>query len=513
MGILVKKHAAGAASGLLAALAGLGAGSGVAALLSGAASPVVSVGNAFIDATPGALKDWAVETFGENDKVVLIGGVLGVVLLIAAGAGVLGVHRRRLALAVAAVLGLVAIIAAASDRTLLADWWVALIPGVVTGVVVVGVFAWLLGSLDDPAGPAEGTTGIARRRFLLGALVAGAVALGGGAVARLNSGLEAAASRLRVTIPKPTDPAPPISRGVVTGVDGMSPYLTPNADFYRVDTALQVPDVPAESWQLRIHGMVDEELTLTYAELIDRPLIERRITLTCVSNQVGGDLVGNATWIGVRLRDVLAEVGIEPGADAVLSTSADDMTIGTPLEALTDDRDAILAVAMNGEPLPLEHGFPVRMVVPGLYGFVSATKWVVDLEVTRFADISAYWTDRDWSEKAPIKTASRIDVPRSFQSLPADDVRIAGVAWAQTRGIERVEVRVDDGEWAEAELAAQDNISTWRQWRWRWTDPTPGTHEVTVRATDASGYTQTSERAEPRPDGSTGWHSVQFTVD
>ncbi|UYM04605.1 molybdopterin-dependent oxidoreductase [Solicola gregarius] len=296
-------------------------------------------------------------------------------------------------------------------------------------------------------------------------------------------------------------------------VDDVTPYLTPNGDFYRVDTALQIPDVPAESWQLRVHGMVDQELTLSFAELLERRLIERRITLTCVSNQVGGELVGNATWIGAPLRELLAEVGVDPAADAVLSTSADDMTIGTPLEALTDDRGAMLAVAMNGEPLPLEHGFPVRMMVPGLYGFVSATKWVVDLEVTRFADISAYWTERDWSEKAPIKTASRVDVPRSFQTLPADEVRIGGVAWSQTRGVDKVEVRIDNGDWNKVELAAVDNVNTWRQWSWKWQDATPGTHEVTVRATDATGYTQTSDRAEPRPDGSTGWHSVQFTVE
>lgn len=500
----------------MAALAGLGAGSGVAELLSGTASPIVSVGNAVIDATPGPVKDWAVETFGENDKTVLVGSVLAVVFLLAAAAGAIGVTRRRVAIAIAVGLGLLAVAAAAIDRTLLADIWVAVIPAIVTLVVTTVAFVVLLRYLRQPRHSDESfyePAAFDRRRFLAAAIGTGVVAAGGGLLSRMYGGLEAAASRMGLRIPKPTDPARPIPAGVEADVRGVTSYITANDDFYRVDTALQIPDVPAESWQLRIHGLVDDELTMTFAELAERRLIERRVTLTCVSNQVGGDLVGNATWIGVPIKELLAELGVDPSADAVLSTSADDMTIGTPLAALTDDREAMLAIAMNGEPLPLDHGFPVRMVVPGLYGYVSATKWVVDLEVTRFADISAYWTDRGWSEKAPIKTSSRIDVPRSFQTMPAGDAHVGGVAWAQTEGITKVEVRIDDGDWVDVELAAKDTVNTWRQWSWRWRDATPGTHEVAVRATDASGYTQTGERTEPRPDGSTGWHTVQFTVE
>jgi DMSO/TMAO reductase YedYZ molybdopterin-dependent catalytic subunit len=204
---------------------------------------------------------------------------------------------------------------------------------------------------------------------------------------------------------------------------------------------------------------------------------------------------------------------VSPEADAVKSTSADDMTIGTPLAALTDDgRDALLAVAMNGEPLPLEHGFPVRMVTPGLYGYVSATKWLVDLEVTRFQDFDAYWTPRGYAERAPIKTSSRIDVPRSFARVSPGPTPVAGVAWSQDRGIETVEVRVDGGPWQRARLAAEDNVDTWRQWVWQW-DATPGNHRIEVRATDSTGYTQTSDRAPIAPDGSTGWHSVNVTVE
>jgi DMSO/TMAO reductase YedYZ molybdopterin-dependent catalytic subunit len=300
--------------------------------------------------------------------------------------------------------------------------------------------------------------------------------------------------------------------GASLEVPGISPYLTPNADFYRVDTALRVPDVPVEDFTLRIHGMVDRELELSFADLLSRRLVEHRITLTCVSNPVGGEYVGNATWIGIPMRDLLAEAGVQAGADAVKSTSADDFTAGTPLSVLTDpDREAMVAVAMNGKPLPLEHGFPVRMVTPGLYGYVSATKWLVDLEVTRFADFTAYWTSRGYAAKAPIKTSSRIDVPASFARIEAGRTPVAGVAWSQDRGIARVEVRVDGGAWHEAELAAPDNVNTWRQWVWYW-DAAPGNHHLEVRATDRTGYTQTSERSPIAPDGSTGWHSVDVRV-
>jgi DMSO/TMAO reductase YedYZ molybdopterin-dependent catalytic subunit len=273
-----------------------------------------------------------------------------------------------------------------------------------------------------------------------------------------------------------------------------------------------VPDVPIDGYTLRVHGMVDRPLELSFADLLDRRLIERRITLTCVSNPVGGPYVGTATWLGVPVRDLLEEAGVRTGADAVKSTSADDMTIGTPLQPLTDPgRDALIAVGMNGQPLPLAHGFPVRMVVPGLYGYVSATKWLVDLEVTRFADFKAYWSTRGYSVKAPIKTSSRIDVPRSFARLRPGPVTVAGVAWSQDRGITEVEVRVDGGGWQRAELAARDGVDTWRQWRWTW-DATPGTHTLEVRATDRTGYTQTSARAPIAPNGATGWHSVNVTV-
>ncbi|MDP3970053.1 MAG: molybdopterin-dependent oxidoreductase, partial [Nocardioides sp.] len=336
---------------------------------------------------------------------------------------------------------------------------------------------------------------------------------GGGLAARALGGAAAAGDRAGLTLPSPTDAGPPVPRGAELGIDGLTRYITPNKEFYRVDTALQVPDVPIEGWSLRIHGMVDNEINLTFQELLEMPLVERRITLTCVSNPVGGEYVGNAAWLGVLTRDLLEMAGVQDGADAVKSTSADDMTIGTPLTALTDDREAMIAIGMNGEPLPLVNGFPVRMVTPGVYGYVGATKWLVDLEVTRFSDFEAYWTPRGYSEEAPIKISSRIDVPRSFARVAAGTVTVAGVAWSQDRGITDVEVRVDDGPWEAARLAEDDNINTWRQWVYEWPDAQPGGHTLTVRATDATGTTQTEERAPIAPDGSSGWHNVRVTVE
>ncbi|WP_068122154.1 molybdopterin-dependent oxidoreductase, partial [Nocardioides massiliensis] len=351
-----------------------------------------------------------------------------------------------------------------------------------------------------------------RRRFLAAAAAVSAAAAGGGLASRAIGGA-AASDRAALELPAASDGAGPIPRGTVLDVDGITPYVTPNADFYRVDTALQVPKVPLDTWSLRIHGMVDSDIELTFEDLLAMPLVERRVTMTCVSNPVGGELVGTATWLGVRTKDLLAMAGVQAGADAVKSTSADDMTIGTPLEALTDDREALIVVGMNGEPLPLDHGFPVRMITPGLYGYVGATKWLVDLEVTRFADFEAYWTPRGYAEEAPIKLSARIDVPRSFARVRRGPVTVAGVAWAQPTGVARVEVRVDHGDWEVAELGTADTPHTWRQWRHTWDAGEPGGHTLVVRCTDTDGNVQVEERAPVAPDGSSGWHSVRVTVE
>ena len=318
------------------------------------------------------------------------------------------------------------------------------------------------------------------------------------------------ASRAKAIVPVPTSKQT-VPADVDFGINGVTPYVTPNANFYRVDTAFVPPNVTAEEWGLKIHGLVNKEVNIDYAALVARPQIERDITLTCVSNPVGGNLAGNATWIGTRLDTLLAEAGPTSGADCVLFRSKDGFTQTAPLDALTDGRDAILAVAMNGEILPIEHGFPVRMVVPGLYGYVSACKWIVDMKVSKFADESAYWTQRGWSDHGPIKTASRIDVPKGFAQLPAGDVTVAGVAWAQHRGISKVEVQIDEGPWQAAELAGDASVDTWRQWKYTW-KATPGTHTVQSRATDGTGAVQTSKVQDVLPNGATGYDSRSIVI-
>ncbi|MGZ5421746.1 MAG: molybdopterin-dependent oxidoreductase [Aeromicrobium sp.] len=504
----------GALAGLLAAATGVSVATGLAAVLTGVPSPIESVGNQAIDQAPPFLKEFAVRQFGTADKPILIGVVVVTLALVAAVAGVIGRSRPRIAYGVVGLIGLVAVFTAAIDRTATANRALSMIPALVAFVVSIATFRFFLGVLRfAPKSGDELPSTFDRRKFLQAALGASALIVVGGAIGNFFGSAAAAASRAGIRLGRAADGAPAIPSGTQVDLKGISTFITPNRDFYRVDTALRIPDVPAEGWSLRVHGMVDKELNLSYRDLMGMALVERRITLTCVSNEVGGPYVGNASWIGVPIRDILAKAGVKGGANAIKSTSADAWTCGTPLEAVTDDRNAIIAIDMNGEPLPLAHGFPARMVVPGLYGYVSATKWLVDLEVTRFADFKAYWTTRDYDAKAPIKMSSRIDVPRSFQSFERDAVRVGGVAWAQTTGIQRVEVKVDGGPWADADLGTEDTIETWRQWSWKWDDATKGRHTLTVRATDADGETQTSDRARIRPNGTTGWHSVQFTVE
>jgi DMSO/TMAO reductase YedYZ molybdopterin-dependent catalytic subunit len=318
------------------------------------------------------------------------------------------------------------------------------------------------------------------------------------------------AARSGITLPRPavTGSRPPA--GAQLPVPGISPFTTPNGSFYRVDTALSLPQVPPETWHLRVHGMVERELDITFDQLLKRPLTEADITLACVSNQVGGPYVGNARWLGASLAALLREAGIKRGADQILSTSADGWTCGTPIQTVMDGRDALLAVGMNGQPLPVAHGFPARMMVPGLYGYVSATKWVVDLEITTFAQKS-YWVQRGYSTRGPIKTESRIDVPRPLAQVKAGRTAVAGVAWAPHRGIDAVQVRADNGPWNQARLAPVPGIDTWRQWVWEWDAP-HGLHTLAVRATDGTHATQPSRRVPIFPNGATGWDTVTVTV-
>ena len=349
-----------------------------------------------------------------------------------------------------------------------------------------------------------------RRSFLAAsavALGAGGVGLLGGRTLSERSSVSTALAHIR--FPKAAHPVPPLPSGVNLGIKGLSSFVTPNSSFYRVDTALILPQVAPQTWQLRIHGMVEREITINYHELLKRPLTEDWITLCCVSNPVAGPYIGNAKWLGASLADLLREARPRAGADQLICTSTDGFTSGTPLATVLDGRDALLAVAMNGAPLPVAHGFPVRMVTPGLYGYVSATKWVTDIKVTTFRGNFAYWAQRGWSQRAPIKTESRIDVPVS--SVSAGRTPVAGVAWAQHKGIDAVHVRVDRGPWQQARLAAVPGIDTWRQWAWEW-DATRGSHLIEARATDATGYTQTALQEPPEPNGASGYPSVTISV-
>ena len=503
------RAALGAVSGLVAALLALGVAELVAAMVRAQASPVVAVGGSVIDAAPVWLKDFAIRTFGTNDKPVLVGSILAGLVLLSLVTGALAVRRPAIGLAGVALLGLVEAWAAAArpDARFLDP-----LPSVV-GAMAGSVALLLLIRPLTESSPTQPVAEEERRRFLvtgLGVVAVGVLAgaFGRAATTRVSS---VAAARADVRLPVPGSPASALPRGTDLRLPGLTPFRTPNEDFYRVDTALVVPQVDTDGWRLRVHGMVEREVELDFAALLRRTMVERDITLTCVSNEVGGRYAGTARWLGALLADLLDEAGVDSSADMLLSRSVDGMTIGTPTAVAMDGRDALLAVGMNGEPLPVEHGFPVRMVVPGLYGYVSATKWLVDLELTRFADAEAYWTERGWAEKAPIRTMSRIDTPKPFARLRSGPVAVAGVAWAQHRGIDRVEVRVDEGQWQLARLAAVPSTDTWRQWVWQW-DARPGSHTLEVRATDATGATQPSRRRDPFPSGATGWHSTTVQV-
>ena len=534
-----------AVSGVVSAGVFLAAAELVALLVAREGSPILAVGSFVIDIVPQPFKEFAIATFGEYDKIALLVGLALAVLVASAIAGLLQYLRPPLgviALVIAGGLSIAAIVTRAAATPFAA---IPPIVGTIAGCAVLWYLAARLrrwsaaaalskAALPDvataeratpeSATPVETPTvhpkgaavpaSVDRRMFLRVTAIAGASALviGVGARAVINAtagsisavrkALNLPAPRTKVTVPA----------GAELDIPGISPLFTPNADFYRVDTALTVPSVDPDTWRLVIDGMVDQRVELTFDDLVGMGLDEYAITLTCVSNEVGGELLGNATWLGVPIREVLKLAGPKSGADMVLSRSVDGFTASTPLESLTDDGlDAILAVGMNGEPLPLEHGFPVRMVVPGLYGYVSATKWLSELKVTTFDADEAYWTPRGYSAKAPIKFSSRLDTPRTGEAIPAGRTPIAGVAWAQTVGIDRVEVSIDDGDWQPATLSTPINADTWVQWFVDW-DATVGTHYVAVRAVNKNGDVQIEERAPIAPDGSTGWQRTLIRV-
>ncbi|MBW0272898.1 oxidoreductase [Nocardia sp. MH4] len=500
----------GRATAALAATAAaatvLGIGHLVAAVLDPAASPFFVLGATVVDHTPKWLKDSAIRWFGTNDKLAL---AITMAVVMVAAAALIGLLARRSPARGAVVLagfGTTVAVLAVLRPTAGPDFAIPAVAGTAAGIATL----CLLFVVPAARRPGDGLT---RRGFLLAVAGVTAGAVAAGAAGRvIGSRLrDIGADRAAFVPPRVADPAPPVLPEMDLPVPGLTRFVTPAAEFYRIDTALQLPALTRAQWRLRIHGMVAREIVLDFDALSARRAVESLITLTCVSNEVGGTLAGTATWTGYRLTDLLREAGPAPGADMILSRSVDGFTAGTPLDAVLGNPDALLAVAMNGAALPVAHGYPVRMIVPGLYGYVSATKWVVDLELTRFDQARAYWTERGWSERAPIKTASRIDVPAAFANLAAGPVTVAGVAWAQGRGITAVEVQVDDGPWRQATLATAYSLDTWRQWTWTW-DAMPGTHTLRVRAVDGTGVVQTETRAAPFPDGATGRHSRVVTV-
>jgi DMSO/TMAO reductase YedYZ molybdopterin-dependent catalytic subunit len=536
-----------ALSGLVAAGVALGVAELVAGFTGPASSPVIAVGNAAITLTPEPVKAFAIRTFGEDDKIALVVGTLVIIALYALVVGLIGLRSRALGHAGIAVFGLVGFVAAVTRP---AGGLLDGVPSVVGAAAGIAALAALLAALSTRTGGASpqpdgrpapapvaaapdaeraddrvlgrlrevlasgdrGGSAVDRRRFLVTSGVAvGAAAVTGGGGRLLQRRFAVAGERSDLALPAASSPAPALPAGadLAERVPGLTPLFTANQDFYRVDTAITVPQLRPSEYSLTLTGMFDSPRSFRLAELFERDdLIERDITLTCVSNEVGGTLASTARWIGVPLGAFLREAGVQTASDQLVCRSSDGMTIGTPTRSALDVEDAMLAIGMNGEPLPVTNGFPVRMLIPGLYGYVSACKWLTGIEATTYDAFDAYWTERDWAIDGPIKVFSRIDTPAPLRQVPAGRQAVAGVAWAQTRGIARVEVKVDDADFVDAELAPEVDADLWRQWVLP-VDLAAGQHQLTVRATDRDGTVQTDQRAAPFPNGASGWHSIR----
>lgn len=488
--------------------------------VSGVSSLVVAIGDFVVDRSPGVVTKTVINALGTKDKPALI--LLIIVSVLSIGTLLGPASRRHFSVAIFSFLltGIVGVIAgirmSQDDAPILV---LTVVTSVAAGVITLRVLLRSAAGKDSYGPiemPSEGSRG-SRREFFRIAAAIGVVAAGSALVSRtLNK------PRVNVEAARSAAILPTVSRTSAVSykseftVRGLSPLITPNSQFFRIDTALLLPRVDIETWRLRIGGMVDEPLELTFAELLDMPVQEEPVTLACVSNRVGEDLIGNAVWLGVPLRDLLDIVGVQRGSTQIVARSIDGFTAGFPTVVAMDGRPSMVAFGMNGEPLPVEHGFPARIIVPGLYGYVSATKWLSEIELTTMEAYDAYWIRRGWSKEAPIKTQSRIDVPRSGQSVTPGKVTIAGVAWSGDRDINSVEVQLlrhgeNDAEWKNAKMSQRLSESSWRQWVLDWV-AIPGEYRIAVRATDGNGDTQTGVRSEPFPNGATGYHAITLKV-
>jgi len=502
-----------------AALAGIAAGAlalGVAELLAGilpgAASPIVAVGDLVISLQPPGAKQFVVDLFGTADKLVLNLFIAAVAIGAAGVGGILARTRPWVVPLGAGAFGILALFAGLKDP--LAEPITTLI--VVVAAVLIAIYAmrWLLGlAAEEAGGPRSEMPAWGRRRFLGTSIGVIGVAVASGVIGRslLERGRQNAIAQAG-TLPEPAAAAPPLPDGAELAVDGITPLVVPNEQFYRIDTALLVPRPDLDTWRLRIFGMVDREISLTYDELVAMPLVEQYVTIACVSNEVGGDLVGNALWRGVRLKELLDQAGVDPAATQIVGRAVDGFTVGFPTGyAIADDREPLVAVGMNGEPLPVDHGFPARLIVPGLFGYVSATKWLTEIELTTWEAFDAYWVALGWAKEGPILTQSRIDVPQSGANLDQGTVTIAGVAWAPDRGVTAVELQIDDSDWTPATISNPISDATWVQFVHPW-EATAGDHRISVRATDGDGVVQTDERTSPEWDGARGHHTIDVSV-
>ena len=498
---------AGAAAGALA----LGVAELLAGILPGATSPIVAVGDLVIALQPPGAKQFVVDLFGTADKLVLNLFIAAVAIGAAAVGGVLARRRAWVVPLGAGAFGILALYAGLQDP--LAEPITTLVVVVTAVLIAIYAMRWLLALAADEDEPAAEMPAWGRRRFLGTSLAVIGLAVVGGVAGRtlLERGRQNAIAQAG-ELPPATTTAPPLPEGAELDVEGITPLVIPNERFYRIDTALLVPRPNLDTWRLRVDGMVDNEIELTYDELVAMPLFEQYVTIACVSNEVGGNLVGNALWRGVRLKELLQQASISTEATQIVGRSVDGFTVGFPTGyALADDREPMVAVGMNGEPLPVDHGFPARLIVPGLFGYVSATKWLTQIELTTWEAFDAYWVPLGWSKEGPILTQSRIDVPRAGASLNAGTIPVAGVAWAPDRGVSAVEVQVDDAGWQPATISAPISDATWVQFSYAW-DATPGDHPIQVRATDGNGEVQTDERSRPAPDGARGRHTIQVSV-